>query len=44
MRFGYSADLIERAWRSSADVRDMIARRVYPFDGSLHAWRPNGTA
>jgi uncharacterized protein len=42
-RFGYSAALIEQAWRSSADVRDMIARRLYPFDGSLHAWRPDGT-
>lgn len=43
-RFGYPADLIARCWRSSADVRDMIARREYPFDGSLHAWRPHGAA
>ena len=43
-RFGYSADLIDRAWRSSTDVRDMIARRAYPFDGSLHTWRPHGAA
>ena len=43
IRFGYPADLIEQAWRSSVEVRDLIARRVYPFDGSLHAWRPDGT-
>jgi protein associated with RNAse G/E len=43
-RFGYPASLIERVWHSSEDVRDLIARRVYPFDGSLHAWRPDGTA
>jgi protein associated with RNAse G/E len=43
-RFGYPASLIERVWQSSEDVRDLIARRIYPFDGSLHAWRPDGTA
>jgi protein associated with RNAse G/E len=43
-RFGYSASLVECAWRSSEDVRDQIARRAYPFDGSLHAWRPDGAA
>jgi uncharacterized protein len=42
-RFGYPADLIERAWRSGEQVRELIARRVYPFDGSLHNWRPNGS-
>jgi protein associated with RNAse G/E len=42
-RFGYSPELIEQARRSSEDVRDLIARRAYPFDGSLHAWRPDGT-
>ncbi len=41
-RFGYPADLVARCWQSSADVRDLVARRVYPFDGSLYAWRPNG--
>jgi protein associated with RNAse G/E len=43
-RFGYSAELIDQAWRSSEDVRAMIARRAHPFDGSLHSWRPDGTA
>lgn len=43
-RFGYPADLIASARRSSDDVRDLIARSVYPFDGSLHAWRRDGTA
>ncbi len=42
-RFGYSAELIEQVWRSSEDVRALIAQRAYPFDGSLHAWRPDGT-
>jgi uncharacterized protein len=41
-RFGYPADLIEQVWRGSAEVRDLIARSVHPFDGSLHAWRPDG--
>ena len=41
-RFGYSAELIEQAWHSSEDVRAMIAQRAYPFDGSLHSWRPDG--
>lgn len=43
-RFGYPTDLIERCWRSCADVRNQIERRVAPFDGSLLAWRPNGAA
>jgi protein associated with RNAse G/E len=42
-RFGYSADLIAQAWRSSEDVRDLIAQRLFPLDGTLHAWRPHGT-
>ena len=41
-RFGYPAELIEQVWRGTAEVRDLIARRVHPFDGSLHAWRPDG--
>lgn len=43
-RFGYPADLIAQVWRSSEEVRAMIARRAYPFDGSLHAWRPDGSS
>lgn len=42
-RFGYPPDLIDQTWRSSEHVRAMIARRVYPFDGSLYAWRPDGS-
>jgi protein associated with RNAse G/E len=41
VRFGYPADLIAQAWRASEEVRTMIAERTYPFDGSLHAWRPD---
>lgn len=41
VRYGYPADLIARVWQSSDEVRDLIARRVYPFDGSLHGWRPD---
>lgn len=43
-RFAYPAELIEQCRRSSDDVRDMIARRTYPFDGSLYAWRPHGAS
>jgi hypothetical protein len=32
--------LIAQAERSGEEVRAMIARRAYPFDGSLLAWRP----
>jgi hypothetical protein len=44
VRFGYPPDLIARVWRSSEEVRAMIAGRSYPFDGSLHAWRSDGTS
>jgi uncharacterized protein len=44
VRFGYPSDLIAQVWRSSEAVRDMIARRIPPFDGSMHAWRPDGAA
>jgi uncharacterized protein len=44
VRFGYPPDLVERAIRSGAEVRDLIARRVYPFDGSLHGWRPDAAS
>jgi protein associated with RNAse G/E len=43
VRFGYPSELIAQAQRSGEEVREMIARRSYPFDGSLHAWRPDGT-
>lgn len=44
VRFGYPADLVTQAWHSGEHVRDLIARRSYPFDGSLHAWRPDAAA
>lgn len=43
-RFGYPPDLITQVWRTSEEVRAMIAERAYPFDGSLHAWRPDVAA
>jgi protein associated with RNAse G/E len=43
-RFAYPPDLVAQAWQSVADVRALIAERVYPFDGSLHAWRPDAAA
>lgn len=42
-RFGYPAELVAQARQSSDEVRTMIAQRVYPFDGSLHAWRPDAS-
>ncbi len=41
VRFGYPPDLIAQAWRTREEVCAMIAERAYPFDGSLHAWRPD---
>lgn len=43
VRFGYPQDLIELSRRSSVEVLDLIAKRIYPFDGSLYGWRPSGT-
>jgi protein associated with RNAse G/E len=43
VHFGYPSHLIEQSLRSSLEVRQLIAQRSYPFDGSLHAWRPNGS-
>ena len=43
VRFGYPSDLIALAQRSGEEVRAMIARRAYPFDGSLLSWRPHGS-
>jgi protein associated with RNAse G/E len=43
-RFGYPPELIAQVWHASQEVQDMMARRVYPFDGSLLAWRPHGSA
>jgi protein associated with RNAse G/E len=44
IRYGYPAELVAESWRSSHEVRDLIARRIYPFDGSLYEWRPDGIA
>jgi uncharacterized protein len=42
-RFRYSDQLVAEAWRSRDEVCRLIEQRVYPFDGSLYTWRPNGT-
>lgn len=39
-RFGYTPELIARAWQACDEVRDLIARRVAPFDGAQYLWRP----
>lgn len=44
VRFGYPADLIAQTWRGCDEVRALIARCEYPFDGSLYAWRPDEPA
>jgi protein associated with RNAse G/E len=44
VRYGYPAELVAESWRSSHEVRDLIVRRIYPFDGSLYEWRPDGIA
>jgi protein associated with RNAse G/E len=44
VRYGYPRELIEQSWRSSTEVRELIAQRSYPFDGSLHSWRPHGAS
>jgi protein associated with RNAse G/E len=43
VRFGYPTTLIEQVRRSAEEVRDMMVRSTYPFDGSLFAWRPDGS-
>lgn len=43
-KFGYPQELIDQAWASSHEVRDLIARRVPPFDGNAYTWRPDGAA
>ncbi len=43
VRFSYPSDLIAQVQRAADDVRDLIARSAYPFDGSLFAWRPDGS-
>ena len=44
VRFGYPQELVAQAWQTSQEVREMMAQRVYPFDGSLLTWRPHGFA
>ena len=40
LRFAYPPELVERAWAAVAEVRDLMERRVPPFDGALYDWRP----
>jgi uncharacterized protein len=41
--FGYPETLVHEAWRSRDEICQLIQQRIYPFDGSLYAWRPDGT-
>jgi uncharacterized protein len=43
VRFGYPSDLIAQVRRAADEVRQLITRSAYPFDGSLFAWRPDGS-
>jgi hypothetical protein len=43
-KYGYPEDLIAQSWRSSRDVRELIAQRTPPFDGNAYSWRPHGSA
>lgn len=43
VHYGYSSQLIEQSLQSSIEVRELLAKRSYPFDGSLYGWRPNAT-
>ena len=43
VRFGYPSELIAQVQRAADDVRELIACSAYPFDGSLFAWRPDGS-
>lgn len=40
VRFGYPADLVERAQRAAEEVLSLARARRPPLDGSLYAWRP----
>jgi uncharacterized protein len=43
VRFGYPSDLIAQVQRSTRQVCELMAQSAYPFDGSLFAWRPDGS-
>ena len=43
-KYGYPQELIDQTWASSRTVRDLISRRVPPFDGNAYSWRPDGSA
>ena len=43
VRFGYPSDLIAQVRQGADEVRQLMARLAYPFDGSLFAWRPDGS-
>lgn len=43
-RYNYPPELIAQCWASSHEVRDMITRRMPPFDGEAYSWRPDGVA
>jgi len=43
VRFGYPDELITQVQRTAQEVLQLIAQSTYPFDGSLFAWRPDGS-
>jgi protein associated with RNAse G/E len=38
--WGYPPDLADRCWAAVEEVRGLFSRKIWPFDGSLYAWRP----
>lgn len=40
LRFSYPPELVARVWAAVDEVRDLMERRVPPFDTTLYDWRP----
>ncbi|MGN6506086.1 MAG: DUF402 domain-containing protein [Tepidisphaeraceae bacterium] len=38
--WGYPPALVKRCWATIDDVKALMRRREFPFDGSLESWRP----
>ncbi|MEI6043224.1 MAG: DUF402 domain-containing protein [Chloroflexota bacterium] len=41
IRYNYPEELIGQIEEATAEVVQMMERRIFPFDGSLVSWRPN---
>lgn len=41
--YGYPLDLVDQAWNTVREVRELFSAAVPPFDGRLYAWRPGAT-